>query len=242
MSSFIPFDDDVQRLGHYVYTGEDSPLSSKLANKAQTRLIHEAVLNLPESSSLLDIGCGDGTYTNDFLALKIGKIVGIDLSEGGIQSAKKNYESTTEILEFYCESLEDHTARGFRYDIAVLRGVIHHAEDPADLIAGVAHIAKYLIISDPNGLNPVLKVIEKVSPYHIEHQEKSFTPKTIRQWLNAGDFELKSTKVGVLVPFFAPSLLAKVLNSLQKAVEQIPLARWVLCGTQVHTASSRKSE
>lgn len=236
MSGFEPFNNDVERIGHYVYTGSDSPVSSKLANKSQSRLIHNSVRSLPKCFSLIDIGCGDGTYTNEFLSLNIEKIVGIDLSDGGVKSAKENFEKISGQLNFYCESLESHASRGGKYDVAILRGVIHHAEDPGKLIAEVAKVARYLVISDPNGLNPILKIIEKTSSYHIDHQERSFLPHTIKKWIRNGGFDLVGTKVGVLVPFFAPRFIAVLLNSVQGMIERIPIVRWLLCGTQIHVA------
>jgi 2-polyprenyl-3-methyl-5-hydroxy-6-metoxy-1,4-benzoquinol methylase len=236
MSGYEPFNNDVERIGHYVYTGADSQVSSKLANKAQSRLIHNSVRRLPKCFSLIDIGCGDGTYTSEFLSLNIDKIVGIDLSDGGVKSAKLNFEKSKRGLTFYCESLETHAARGERYDVAILRGVIHHAEDPGKLIAEVAKVARYLVVSDPNGLNPILKIIEKTSKYHIEHKERSFLPSTIKKWITNSGFELVETRVGVLVPFFAPNFIAVILNFLQAVVERIPILRWILCGTQIHVA------
>ena len=236
MSGYEPFNNDVERIGHYVYTGGDSPVSSKLANKAQSRLIHNLVRSLPKCVSLIDIGCGDGTYTSEFLSLNIEKIVGIDLSDGGVKSAKHSFEKIDGQLSFYCESLESHASRGDKYDVAILRGVIHHAEDPGKLIAEVAKVARYLVISDPNGLNPILKIIEKTSSYHIEHQERSFLPHTIKKWIRNSGFDLVETRVGVLVPFFAPNFVAILLNSLQGVIERIPFVRWILCGTQIHVA------
>ena len=39
-----------------------------------------------------------------------------------------------------------------------------------------------MFVIEPNGYNPVLKVLEKVSRYHIEHEERSFFPATLHAW------------------------------------------------------------
>jgi hypothetical protein len=38
----------------------------------------------------------------------------------------------------------------------------------------ICNIADEIIVAEPNGYNPVLKIMEKVSPYHIQHEEKSY--------------------------------------------------------------------
>lgn len=236
MSSFHPFDEDVSAIGHYVYTGEDSPLSSKLANEAQSRLIHDALKSIGPVKTLVDIGCGDGAYTNEFANYDVEHILGIDLSEGGILSARNNFQS--ENLSFRCMPVEQLVSENQFFDVAIIRGVIHHAEYPGDLIAEILKIANCIILSDPNGLNPLLKIIERVSPYHRKHGERSFTPWKIRKWLSSeGSYSIQKIRIGVIVPFFCPPLMARILNLIQPAVERIPVLRWVLCGTQVHVVT-----
>jgi 2-polyprenyl-3-methyl-5-hydroxy-6-metoxy-1,4-benzoquinol methylase len=233
MSSFHPFDADVSAIGHYVYTGEDSPLSSKLANKAQSRLIHEALKSIGPVRTLVDIGCGDGAYTNEFAKYDIKQILGIDLSEGGISSAKKNFQSNN--LSFRCLPVQQLVSEKQMFDVAIIRGVIHHAESPSELIVDILKIANCIILSDPNGLNPLLKIIEKVSPYHRKHSERSFTPWKIRKWLaSESNYSAQKIRIGVIVPFFCPAPVARILNLIQPIVESIPVLRWVFCGTQVH--------
>jgi 2-polyprenyl-3-methyl-5-hydroxy-6-metoxy-1,4-benzoquinol methylase len=219
-----------------VYTGEDSAPSAKLANKAQSRLIHSALRSIGPVESLVDIGCGDGTYTNEFATYDIGQILGIDLSEGGISSAQKNYKSKN--LSFRCTPVEELISEGRHFDVAIVRGVIHHAEFPGRLISEISKIASYVILSDPNGLNPLLKIIEKTSPYHRKHGERSFAPWTIRKWINPENkLKVQPIRVGVIVPFFCPTPIAKILNLIQPTIERIPILRWLLCGTQVHVVS-----
>ncbi|MEZ4901482.1 MAG: hypothetical protein R2822_06830 [Spirosomataceae bacterium] len=57
---------------------------------------------------------------------------------------------------------------------------------------------------EPNGNNPILKLIEKTSKYHIEHEEQSFIEFSLKKWIkNAGGKVTNWSYVGY-VPFFFP--------------------------------------
>ncbi|MEN9446757.1 MAG: hypothetical protein RJA25_46 [Bacteroidota bacterium] len=53
-----------------------------------------------------------------------------------------------------------------RYDIAIIRGILHHLYQAEKAIEIICNTAKEIIVTKPNGYNPVLKIMEKISPYH----------------------------------------------------------------------------
>ncbi len=87
-----------------------------------------------------------------------------------------------------------------------------------------------MILLEPNGNNPVLKILENLSRYHIEHEERSFSPARIRLWLREAGFNVRSSQVVNVVPMFCPDSMARVLNTLAPIVEGIPGLRNVVCG------------
>jgi 2-polyprenyl-3-methyl-5-hydroxy-6-metoxy-1,4-benzoquinol methylase len=102
-----------------------------------------------------------------------------------------------------------------RFDCIVLRGVLHHLPDPARAIAGLAAFGGTIIVLEPNGNNPVLKLLEKYSRYHIEHEERSFTPALIRSWLVAAGFRVCSSySNGMDAHFLIRHQSAKVVVAL----------------------------
>lgn len=231
MSSYIPFDRDISNHGKYLYTGKDAQLSSVYANASQTRLIHSYITG--DMRSLIDIGCGDGSYTEEFASINtLERILGVDPSKPAIDAAISKY-STLPKLTFQNSELLELLDAGDFFDVAVIRGVVHHATNPEVLISSALNLAKTVIISDPNGLNLVLKVIEKTSQYHREHEEQSFTAWKFKKWISNCGGKIVFYKIGVLVPFFCPSFLAKVLHWLEPLVENTPLVRNLVCGTQV---------
>ena len=129
-------------------------------------------------------------------------------------------------------ALESYLA-GNRFDCIVLRGVLHHLPYPARAIAGLATFGGTIIVLEPNGNNPVLKLLEKYSRYHIKHEERSFTPALIRSWLTAAGFRVCSSKVFNLVPMFCSDKMAKVLRVVGPIVERLPLVRDIACGQSI---------
>src|SRR3989344_4294155 len=82
------FDKDTRNMGGYVYT-KNNRLSSYIANFHQT----ETTLNLVniKGKSVIDIGCGDGAYTQEWYRLGKPKyIFAFDPSKDAIKSAIRN--------------------------------------------------------------------------------------------------------------------------------------------------------
>jgi len=50
-------------------------------------------LDIGDSDTILDIGCGDGKVTNLLSSLTLGKVVGIDFSQEMIELAKSSYSA-----------------------------------------------------------------------------------------------------------------------------------------------------
>jgi SAM-dependent methyltransferase len=119
------------------------------------------------------------------------------------------------------------------FDLVILRGVLHHCEDPADLINQASQLSNSILILEPNRLNPILKIIEKLSPYHRAHSEKSFTKAKIRTWLLTSGLSIQEFERGVLVSYFFPTALVNLMSSLEPVVARIPFLGRVLMGTQV---------
>lgn len=215
------FNQDVQRNDGYLYTTNQS-LSSTLANQrisdAVAKYIH------PDDATLVDIGCGDGAYTSEIktrfprLAIE-----GFDPAEEAVRIARKNYPDIT----FRVMSIlgEDAGANTARFDVAILRGVLHHLPNQLLAIRNALRMCKKLIIVEPNGNNPLLKVIEAVSPYHRKHEEQSFSYWKLRRWSIASGGEVLAHEYIGFVPFFFPAGPARVIHSLQPMLEQVPVIR-----------------
>ena len=155
--------------------------------------------------------------------------MGIDPVENGITSARAKYGDIAN-LQFECDDLYTMAVPEEKYDIVVLRGVLHHLPDLSKGIARACLFGKKIIILEPNGYNPVMKIIEKTSKYHIEHEEQSFRPKLLRdKFIGNGGRVVKDEYVN-LVALFCPDWLARICKFFEPLVESIPLVKHIACG------------
>jgi SAM-dependent methyltransferase len=224
------FDEDVRRTGSYAYTAER--LSARLANARISRSIQEAYDF--RDKAVLDLGCGDGTYTLEFPGYGARRVLGIDPAAVAVQAAtdKAQAAGLDDVVQFEVGdlyALAPHVADG-DFDCVVLRGVLHHLPDAPGAIMALAHVAPNMLILEPNGLNPVLKVLEKISAYHVAHEERSFTPGQLRGWLEAAGLPVKTSALLNLVPMFCPDWMARPLRLVEPAVERLPGLRDIACG------------
>ena len=230
------FDEDVREQGAYAYTGDR--LSARLANARISRSIAESFDF--RGASVLDLGCGDGAYTVEFPTLGVRQVVGLDPAAVAIDAARARAQAmgvadkvSFEVGNIY--ALDDYLVPG-RFDCIVIRGVLHHLPDPARALAGLAAFEGSVVVLEPNGNNPVLKLLERFSRYHIEHEERSFRPGLICNWLTAAGLRVHSCRVLNLVPFFCPDAMARALRVVEPLVESLPLVRDIACGQSIIVA------
>lgn len=230
------FDEDIRDIGGYAYTG--ASVSARLANERISRSIAESIDF--SNISVLDIGCGDGAYTVAFPSFGIQKVVGIDPAGEAIKVARGKAKAlgVSDIVSFEVGDIYDidkYLTSGY-FDCIVLRGVLHHLPDPARAIAGLSSFEGLVIVLEPNGNNPILKLLERFSRYHIDHEEQSFSPKLICNWLNTAQLPVRSSKVLNLVPFFCPDWIARFCRKIEPIIERIPFLRDVACGQSIIVA------
>ncbi len=234
------FDEDASRQGYYTYRGQQ--VSATLATKRISRGI--AVNYNFTGKRVLDLGCGDGIYTLEMLSLGAAWVHGIDTSTAAISVAKQRlascgYEAQSkfEVADIY--NLKA-ILKGLEFDCIMLWGVLHHLPNPATALAGMSGIASDIIILEPNGMNPVLKVLEKVSPYHIAHGERSYSPNQLKNWLKAAGFQPKSSSLINLVPMFCSTWLARILRFIEPIVEWLPGLRTIAYGQVLLIGQSKR--
>lgn len=87
--------------------------------------------NLKKNSKILDLGCGPGYFSLE-LARAGFQVVGVDISDGAIKSAKKTMgrlkKDKNLKLEYYCSSLEKLKFKE-SFDGVMCSGFLHHIKD-----------------------------------------------------------------------------------------------------------------
>jgi ubiquinone/menaquinone biosynthesis C-methylase UbiE len=233
-TTFEPFNKDVAANGGYVYT-TNGRFSSYIANLRQT----QAILDIAEfkGKKVIDIGCGDGTYTVElFDKAQTASIVGIDPAEEAIKLAQEKIMERT--VSFEVASAYSLPFASDSFDIAHMRGVLHHMDKPIEALREALRVASIVVVLEPNGYNPVLKLIEKTSRYHIEHGEKSYAPYNLKRWVTTemSGRITHSEWIG-LVPYFCPDWMAHSLKVVEPLVERIPVINAIGCGNYVFLAT-----
>ena len=228
------FNRDASSNDGYRYT-TNAPFSSVVANQRLTDATVERID--PSVKTVLDLGCGDGTYTAELkAAFPAVRFVGVDAAEQAIEGAKRKYPQ----VEFrVADALRLETFPDERFDLAIARGVLHHLPDAQMAMRNLMRCAHEVLVIEPNGNNPILKVIEAVSPYHREHEEQSFSSASLRRWAEAAGGQVLSLDYVGFIPFFFPTVPAKVIHRAQPALERVPGLRNVFSGQIVMRVRSR---
>lgn len=233
------FNKNVQENGGFLYT-TNAQFSSHVANKRISDEIFRFIR--PDYRTLVDIGCGDGQYTNNIKENFPNLTVhGFDAAASAVQIAQQKYPD----VKFETVSILDDKALPIadkKYDVAVIRGVLHHLSDQQKAIENAFKLADNLIIMEPNGNNPILKLIERTSQYHIEHEEQSFFQWQLKRWIrNAGGKVDTWSYVGY-VPFFFPTGPSKVIYALQPFLEKIPVLKHVFSAQFIIACSKQRAK
>lgn len=229
-SSYEVFDKDARERGGYSYTA--GRLSSRTSNQRINAAMFE--FGLMQGKSVIDVGCGDGAYTAELFDGGAASVLGVEPGAEAVEVARRRNPTDGErVPEFQVCNAYDLESLNRSFDVAVVRGVIHHIPDPLRGIRQMCKVAKDILVIEPNGYNPVLKVIEQVSSYHREHQELSYTRATLEGWFAEAGASLQSHTYIGLVPFFCPDWMVRPLKAMEGVVESLPLVRTMSCGQVV---------
>jgi hypothetical protein len=132
--------------------------------------------------------------------------------------------------------------RAVAFEIGQLRGVLHHLDRPAAVLYEAFRVCSTVAIIEPNGYNPVLKVLERCSPYHRQHAEKSYAPRRLDRWITAAGATVTRRFWAGLVPMFCPDWMARLLKRVEPIVERFPFLNRVACAVYVAAAERSAPE
>lgn len=119
-------------MGTFEFNGKKYRQASRHQKEWGRRLMAELELNGNEA--ILDLGCGDGVLT-DQLALLVpdGRIVGLDASEGMIQTAMQNKRDNLDFIQMDINEM-DYTNE---FDVIYSNAALHWVKDHIRLIRNV---------------------------------------------------------------------------------------------------------
>ena len=120
-----------------------------------------------------------------------------------------------------------------QFDVILIRGVLHHLSEPEGAIEAVSLIGRSVVVLEPNGYNPILKVIEKVSPYRRRHEEKSYWPPLLKAWFTKRGYAVVEQTYFCVVPHFCPAPMARALSYMEPFFERVPYIHKLYCGVHL---------
>jgi hypothetical protein len=97
-------------------------------------------------------------------------------------------------------------------------------------------LAPVVVSVEPNSYNPAVKVLEKLSRYHRNHQEKSYSSLRLDRWVTTLRGGIISRAWIGLVPMFRPDWLAQRLKTIEPTIEHLPFVNRVCCAQYIFVA------
>ena len=189
--------------------------------------------------TVLDIGCGDGVYTIElFDKIPVKRMLGVDYAAQAVEIAKA--KSGARPIEYEVQSAYSLPYAAKSFDVAILRGVLHHLDDPIPALKEALRVAAIVWVIEPNGYNPGLKFLEKFSRYHIEHHEKSYSPAYLDREIKKMGGKVFRRKWAGFVPMFCPDWMAKTMGVIEPVVEALPVIKHLACAVYTFSVSDIK--
>ncbi|MHB8611002.1 MAG: class I SAM-dependent methyltransferase [Candidatus Dormibacteraceae bacterium] len=226
------FNRDIETRGGYIYALDDK-LSSRLATERWLQLMLR--LTQLTGRSVVDIGCGDGTFTIRCWDRGTPRSMSaLDPAIKALVAGKAKAQGRP--LHFVAADGHQLPYADNTFDIAILQAILHHDSDPQATIREAFRVAPEILVLEPNGYSPILKLLERTSGYHLRHEERSYTAPLLKRWVEAGGGRVTRGMFGIAVPMFCPDWLARLLKLIEPPIERLPVVKHLLCAVYVFHA------
>lgn len=195
------------------HAGYDNALfrSPRVARHVLTRQWNESLetaraIGIDDAGTVLELGCGDGTFALEVLSRRYRRVDALDKSAAAIERARQR--STADHLRFRVADVTAHRyAPGEHWDGAFLIGFLHHVKPwAASVVTRLAAVAPRVVVMEPNGNQPLRRLLEYLPSYRRAGEESFTLGQLVRMFDYAG-YRLERLRTINLFPPFTPDAL-----------------------------------
>ena len=200
-----------------------NPMVEKhIVSKQWKAVLHTAkMLGLNKDSKVLELGCGDGLFSNQVLAHHFKQVDAFERSKSAVKRAEAN--CLTNNVNFQVKDLATHKYSEEDYwDGVFLVGFLHHVKAFAPkIISRLIKVSPKVVVLEPNGDNIIRKALE-LSPSHKSAGEDSMRLKDLTNTFQTNGYNLKYIENINFVPQFCPEFILPFLAFIEKFIERKP--------------------
>jgi len=160
-------------------------LRYEFLRKCQTGVI--SLLEIEDSISVLDIGCGTGWALGQ-IAKKVngkGSFYGVDLSSKMIENAQGNFKDDQQ-FHFVVANAESIPLNGNMFNIIICINSFHHYFNPQKAMNEMQRLLKNggkLYILDPTADSRIFKILSKIMALFDHAHEKLYSTKEFKEMM-----------------------------------------------------------
>jgi SAM-dependent methyltransferase len=174
-------------------------------------------LGVPSDGHVLDVGCGDGGFTNAMLATHYRAVEGIDKSETAIRRAQHEARNGATYRAVDLETFDYDSLP--RYDAAFMIGILHHVKQATpSILRGLTGRTDKVIVLEPNGNNLMRKALEYTPSYRAAGED-SFRSRELQAIFVATGWRVDVWRRLNLFPNFMPGVIYRCLAPVERYVE-----------------------
>lgn len=218
-----------------------SPLISKhITSKHWQAAIRVAKqIGIHEGSKVLELGCGDGVFANHVLSQIYQRVDAYDVSTSAIKRAQSQNKNQNVFFH-----VKDLTGNSYNeddfWDGAFLMGFLHHVKvSIPKIVHDLSKVAPKLVVVEPNGNNPIRKILETLPSYKKAGEDSLRMSQLIKIFEENG-YEKVVMLRSTFVPPFLPPKLFPVFKQIEKIIESVFLLNR-LCSTNIIGFKHRKN-
>lgn len=114
------------------------------------KTISYTILSAYNFSTILDIGCGKGTFTH-LLKRHNNQVIGVDSSETAIRKARESFPD----IDFRCMNAHDVSLLGGPFDLVTVMGTFAYVEGWQAVVRTIAGMTRWFYVAEYIPPNPI---------------------------------------------------------------------------------------